>query len=548
MNCFPLIERELHLALRRRYGNYKIRWVCAAGSMAAAFWILFVWSAWNPTAGFGRPFLHLLSSLGYASALAAGVVLLADSISREKREGTLDLLLLTDLQARDVVLGKLLANLIVPIYGFMAMVPALELSVLVGGTTAGECARMLLIWTNALFFSFVLSSLVSAIVREQRTAHLGCILVLLIAAVGIPYLGATLTAQTGNPFWRALALDLSPTGPYRLADPYSLAPAPFWTALLANQACCAVVLALTYVGLQRTISARMRGPVPESRRLHSPNGRTPARKPRQRAELLDSKPVQWLAERTLGRPAALWALGIAAWSIVFIPPKPNDEPLLFVLLATIHMLVKLVVATSATHAFIPDRRSGALESLLATPIDATDVASGMCKQLRRRFAGPVFLLAGATVLIALRILQSSGGSVAQELASVLIFGAILLPVDCSCLSWDGLFQGLAARTPTVALGSTLFGIVALPWGWLLIASPVFHQNTLTEWLILWALVTPLNHWWFVSNSKAKLIRYFRTLALRPFGEKAPIMASDWSPINWDEESPNRSAGFSLPQE
>jgi ABC-type transport system involved in cytochrome c biogenesis permease component len=122
MNCLPLIERELHLGLRRRYGTYKARAFGAITVMVAAFWVLFVWSAWHPTANSGRAFLHLLAALGYFSALLTGVLLTSDSISRERRDGTLDLLLLTDLRIGDVVVGKLLASMVLPLCGFIATI------------------------------------------------------------------------------------------------------------------------------------------------------------------------------------------------------------------------------------------------------------------------------------------------------------------------------------------------------------------------------------------------------------------------------------------
>jgi ABC-type transport system involved in multi-copper enzyme maturation permease subunit len=535
MTCYPLIERELQLALRRRFGSYKVRLLCAAGSMATAFWILFVWSAWNPTAGFGRPFLHLLTTLGYIGALFSGIVLIADSISREKREGTLDLLLLTDLRLGDVVLGKILAQMIVPIYGFVAMVPALELSIFVGGTTAGECARMLLVWTNALFFSLAVSSLISALAMEQRTAHAGSMLGVVLAAVALPYLGALASAKTGHAFWQTAASLFSPTGPVQFGQSYGVMRAWFWSALLANQVSCWLLLILAHLILKHSVRRRSSGPVWAAK--PAPPGAEPGPLPRRReAPLLDAHPIQWLASRSLGVPTLLWATCLATFVIVGLGYGRIPDELMLVLLAAAHLGLKFAVASSATHAFAADRRSGALESLLGTAVGVPEIASGMCRVLWRRFTGPMFILASATLLQLWGMLEHSGRGSTEQMA-LLFLGTALLPLDVYCLCWDGLFQGLAARTPTLALGTTFIGIVGLPWAWLLIASPVLRGNSFGEWVILWALVTPINHWWFVSNSKAKFLRHFRTLALKPFGEKGPIMASEWSPINWEEDEP-----------
>ena len=139
MNCSALIERELRLAIRRPGGGYGLRMLCAGAATAAAFGLLFVWSAIRSSAGFGSSFVRVLAGGGYIAVLVTGMLLTADAISREKREGTLDLLLLTDLRIGDVILGKLLAKMLLPLYGILAVVPMLEISVLVGGTTAGQC-------------------------------------------------------------------------------------------------------------------------------------------------------------------------------------------------------------------------------------------------------------------------------------------------------------------------------------------------------------------------------------------------------------------------
>src|SRR4051812_32875775 len=105
MNVRPLIVRELR-AESRRVSNYWVRAIAA--SLLTA---LFVWSVWNFS---GDP-----NSLGHFlfTALSNGLVLAvllivagltADSVSREKREGTLGLLFLTPLGARDIVVGKTL--------------------------------------------------------------------------------------------------------------------------------------------------------------------------------------------------------------------------------------------------------------------------------------------------------------------------------------------------------------------------------------------------------------------------------------------------------
>src|ERR1051325_626417 len=94
MNVRPLIVRELR-AEARRANTYWLRAV-AAGLLTA----LFVWSAWTFQASgtlLGPMLFYSLSQGLEIAMLAIIAALAADSISREKREGTLGLLFLTPL-------------------------------------------------------------------------------------------------------------------------------------------------------------------------------------------------------------------------------------------------------------------------------------------------------------------------------------------------------------------------------------------------------------------------------------------------------------------
>ena len=64
-----------------------------------------------------------------------------DCISKEKREGTLGLLFLTDLKGSDIVLGKFVASAVPAIYTAMGALPVLSVALLLGGVTARQFWR-----------------------------------------------------------------------------------------------------------------------------------------------------------------------------------------------------------------------------------------------------------------------------------------------------------------------------------------------------------------------------------------------------------------------
>src|SRR6185503_6919235 len=130
MNALPLIVRELRIRARQKT-TYWTR--CAIGGlamMAAAAETMTFANATNPNL-VGQSTFRIVSWLAFL--LAGGCALVtADTLSRERREGTLGLLLLTKLKGYDVVLGKLCASGLTASFALFGILPALGLVVLAG--------------------------------------------------------------------------------------------------------------------------------------------------------------------------------------------------------------------------------------------------------------------------------------------------------------------------------------------------------------------------------------------------------------------------------
>jgi hypothetical protein len=193
---------------------------------------------------------------------------------------------------------------------------------------------------------------------------------------------------------------------------------------------------------------------------------------------------------------------------------------------------KVTVAAHAVYAFSQDRRTGALESLLSTPIAAGELTSGMFRGFLARFGMPA-LAWTAVGLLATGQLFLRGAS---DGALVLATATVMLVADSYCGFWVGLYEGLAARHPGFGLVRGLLWVLILPAVWFAGAYQIFWRSSTVEFVILWFLLTPVNHIAFVVKARESLSRYLRTLALRPFGEKPPILDSHWSAINWDIET------------
>src|SRR5437870_7673413 len=165
MTVLPIVERELRVASRRR-ATYRMRVTAALAAMATFGWIMLTFLQTIPSTWQGRYLFRVLFGLAFVYCLLIGARLTADCLSEEKREGTLGLLFLTDLKGYDVVFGKLAATSLHVFYAMLAIFPVLAVPLLMGGVTAGEFWRLLLVLVATLLFSLSIGMLSSALNRE----------------------------------------------------------------------------------------------------------------------------------------------------------------------------------------------------------------------------------------------------------------------------------------------------------------------------------------------------------------------------------------------
>src|SRR2546423_1077218 len=121
MTLLPVVSRELSVVARRA-ATYWMRVGLSFASLLGMAWILVTsWQA--PQALQGRMVFQSLATFGFVYAICAGIPLASDCISREKREGTLGLLFLTDLRGYDDIFGKMASSALNGIYVVLALLP-----------------------------------------------------------------------------------------------------------------------------------------------------------------------------------------------------------------------------------------------------------------------------------------------------------------------------------------------------------------------------------------------------------------------------------------
>ncbi len=478
MTFLPIVERELRVAARRK-STYRIRsWTAVLAIVACSCSLLFVWAAAG-RGNLGKPLFALLTHCAFGLCLLAGVLLTADSLSEEKREGTLGLLFLTDLKGYDVVLGKFFARSLNAFYGLLALLPVTAIPVLLGGVTGGEFGRMALALGNALFFSLASGIWVSASANDSQRAMGGTLGWLLFLVLGLPALARLGAFFHAWPGWLDAAW-LSPLYPfvYALEPAYLGGRNEFWGALLVSGSFAGLLLALASRALPRQWQQRVpaaRGENTLSRWWRGGRG-NPVKRARQRAQLLAINPVLWLVGEQPRKLSGLVWLIVGGWGVVVVAAgaaAPREITWAYYGAKFCAFLLKMLIATEVCRFFAEGRRSGALEVLLCTPLRSAEILRGQWLAVRRIFLVPLIVFLMLTFspigfLFASLISAPGLPRTGDALAGVLVgLGAFLwftltLAADILAVCWFGAWLSLSLKKPSLAPALTILFVLILP--------------------------------------------------------------------------------------
>jgi ABC-type transport system involved in cytochrome c biogenesis permease component len=545
MTALPILRRELRVAARRP-ATYWTRGAVALVGLAAATWVFIVTFRDAPKET-GIAAFVALTVLGNLYALLAGLRTTADCLSEEKRNGTLGLLFLTDLKSYDVVVGKLAATSVHAFYALLAIFPIMAISLLLGGVTPAEFGRIALVSINNLLFSLAAGMFCSAVGRDDRKTAAATFLGV-ATLVALPVIGEAINDST--------RLNL-PLEPFQYPSPGFTCFAAFdlnfqrrgfaqafWISLGLVHALTWLLLGAACVVVPRTWRDQTSGTSRLAARFQQWQLGTPAHRLARRRLLLEPNPFTWLAYRERFKQSAVYLMlaGLGFfWGCGYVRVGSawlEDAAIPFALAA--HSILKVWLANESTRRFCEDRRSGALEILLASPLTVSEIIRGQLQALGRQFIGPAALVLAADLLLMggglTRITQDRSSWVLVWLA-----GMAMLAWDLHALSWVGPWMALNRRSPTRAASAALMRICVLPWALfaigiaffiLMVSFLHFYFRPWTHgpgpfvlawgaWLALGGAVNLLFTWW----AQFRLKTGFREAATRPF-EAAPSYG-DW---------------------
>lgn len=472
MTFLPIVERELRVAARRR-GTYWNRLYVALLAIALGAWMMFV-MRYQTGPQLSLSMFGTLSGLAFLYCLVAGVQLTSDSLSEEKREGTMGLLFLTDLKGYDVILGKLSANSVTGFYGLIAIFPVLAIPLLLGGLTQDEFWRMNLVLVNTLFFSLSAGVLASSLCKDARKAMVLTLVFIMLPTAILPAIGAGYAEyyqlNTVDPAFLYSSPASSYGGAYAVT--YTRMNQLFWTSIIVTQVMAWVCLAVASLVTPRSWQDR---PASARRaRMRDVWYRWSFGDSTQRAtfrkRLLDINPICWLSGRDRLKVATIWAVlgGLTclwAWGAVKFRNDWLDEGMCLFTAWVITTMFKCWVATESCRRFLEDRRSGALELLLSTPLQVREIIHGQWLALLRQFGWPLAFIIGADIALFLIPVARAGSfaRVDDVWGWLLGSGLIMLVADFIALYWVGMWVGLTAKQASRATTAVMARVLALPW-------------------------------------------------------------------------------------
>ena len=454
MTFLPIVERELRVRSRQK-STYRFR---QGGALIAILLVSFMMLAsetFSSPGQIGQSIFLMLAWPAFAYCLLEGTRNTADCLSEEKRSGTLGLLFLTDLKGYDVVLGKLMATSLNSFYGLLGIFPPLAIPIMIGGVTAGEFWRLVLVLVNTLFFSLTAGICFSAASWHERKAW-GATLAFIGVLTLAPLVGWAWPGLSGS---RLLLVSPSTTFGALFDASYASAPDQYWNSLLVVQLLSWCFLIAASVLLPRLWQDLPHHAADSSfwrRHLRMPAAE-PAQRQRARRRLLSVNPVLWLADRQRGEHFYLWlfvgigaAAALLSWSLT--KGDPQTGLVIFICAFGLHFALAVWAASRACHFFAEALSSGALELLLSTPLNVKVILDGYAQALKRMFFGPVIVLVAVEVFLLLGQTYVLAVSGAEFLLGLLILVAgslsvLIFVLDLYAVSYFGMWMGVSSKKP-----------------------------------------------------------------------------------------------------
>ncbi|MEW6159403.1 MAG: ABC transporter permease subunit [Verrucomicrobiota bacterium] len=367
----PILTREL-----RGESRNNLTWHLRL-TAALLLFVMFVVGVWNQefflsaggkVPGIGAVLFNQMHQLLIGACIIVIPLMTFDVLSREKREGTLDLLLLTPTTVTEIVFSKALAHLLRSGTFLLACTPMMILPLVVGGVTAANVESAILRLAAAFFLASAASLLGSASGTARSES--------MFLALSYSFLFAIL-------FWV-------------LRDYFAVLSDAF------NEMICAVGLFAGAIWLSGRLVRRDRGGERAFEDWAHALDQTVFKnriRPVVRYARMTRQPIIWLLESSVRFRLIKWGvlgLFIAAIILACAAALPEDIPATYLKLVWIYLLAQCWLAAES---FRRERENGMLELLLVTPIARFQFIEGMYRSLFAQLMPACLTLLIARILL-----------------------------------------------------------------------------------------------------------------------------------------------------
>ena len=466
MSVLPVIIRELRSQSRQPLTHWLriVGGLSVVGAILAAFWSLGIlkpqaqrFALPNLVQTFGTTLFGKMNLFIFFAIWLFVPLATADTLSRERREGTLPLLYLTELHSFGIVVGKAFVHALRSISLFATMSPWLLLPLVFGGVSLIDVKMALMLNAASLLLAQSAGLLASTIPRDwlkSAILALSCALFLFLVMLNIHGAIIRQSIQLGTPtgvrggprfFWNSSMARfyyqgqegmLSHTGlliefttnssvsEYGrwsrfsrgfILDAVQTTWAELWTSLnAAGRACWVrgvtvilfgsllVLFGATWLGAWRVEHSWRDAPAQLldselRRKFFAPRFRVQWLK-RNLSRSLSANPIGWLQHYSpSGRLVKWgWCFFIIVVEVIF-SRNPSD---LYDAQAGLGLLLLLGLTFSATGSFRQELETGAFELLLVTPLRERQIIAGRLRGLWRQFLPAILVYACGSIYLA----------------------------------------------------------------------------------------------------------------------------------------------------
>lgn len=440
-----VLQREL-LRTSRRPSSYSAR---TAAAILTAFALLGNMSGLRG----GRTVYFAAVVLAYIACIFEGSRRASGTISDEKQEGTLGLLLLTPLSGAQLVYGKYAAVLASAFQTGLAAVPIMSVGLLLGGVSIGEFLRTLFALAHTLSLTAAIAIIYSARGKDSVRA--------MTRTWAVLFFGSIICSITNRILFQ-YAWYINPITPLSaITDGGNrLRPHAFWISILVSQLW--VWAALTNCGRQllkrwqneEEASFKAVADISYQDAAELGPDLVPARV-KDSPRWFTENPMQWFTLRDMHMHSGRWGVLVMAVACVLIGFVSSIAAQIILFFGLLLLGISISVAAPRSMAVL--RESGALELLVTTPLGEKGIINGHVAGLRKVFRWPFWLM--ALLYLKQNFIWHNTSPGSWILPVYLTIGFLLLEWAAP---WIGMASALKTTSPRRAILWTLFLLLVIP--------------------------------------------------------------------------------------